>query len=337
MPTTPAEDTVHIGFLVFPGFPMACLTSAIEPLRAANEIAETTAFKWSVLSADGCPVTASANVVFHANNALNDADDLDFLFLLSCPQGKFDNPRAGHGRLRHLVRHGMNIGAVSGGIFPLAASGLLADRMCSVHWCYKAAFQSEFPDIAAKDDVIVIDRGRFTASGSVAMFDMMLGLIENTLDGAVMTEVACWFQHPLVRAEGVRQSVPAFKTDRLAKDLPEPVTRAISVFSQNLEDPLTIGDVADQVDTYPRRLERLFKQALGQSPLQYYRTLRMSAARQMVIYSDESLTRIAQAVGYAGSSTLAKHYRAEFGVSPREERKQINRFRVENNRPVPSI
>lgn len=331
------RSIVKIGFLVFPGFPMACLTSAIEPLRAANEIAQTEAFTWTVLSETGAPVNASANVVFQPDQALSDDLDLDYLFLLSSPQGAFEIPRRGNGRLRHLARHGTKIGAVSGGVFPLAASGLMDGRSCSVHWCYISAFQTEFPELQASDDVIVIDRDRLTASGAAAMFDLMLRLIEQRLDSAVMTEVACWFQHPLVRAEGVSQSVPAFKTESLATDTPLPVERAINVFSENLEDPLAISDVAEQVGVSPRQLERAFKQALDQSPLQYYRTLRMNAARQMVLYSRDSLTEIAQAVGYVSSSTLAKHYRAAFGLTPQEERRQANRFRVENNRPVPSV
>ncbi len=36
-------ENLKIGFLIFPGFPMACLTSMIEPMRAANEISGTTA------------------------------------------------------------------------------------------------------------------------------------------------------------------------------------------------------------------------------------------------------------------------------------------------------
>lgn len=333
-----SEKTVYrVGFLVFPGFPMACLTSAIEPLRAANEIAEADAFEWQVLSENGGPVTASANVVFQPDQALTDAEGLDLLFLLSSPQGAFDCPRAGNGRLRHLVRHGTDIGAVSGGIFPLAASGLLQDRIGSVHWCYKSAFQSKYPDQATSDDVIVVDRGCFTASGAAAVFDLMLHLIEQRLDGTVMTEVACWFQHPLVRTEGVRQNVPAFKTAGLAQDLPNIVVKAIKVFSNNLEDPLTIGDVAAQIDVSPRQMERAFRHSLDQSPLQYYRTLRMNAARQMVLYSRETLTGIAQAVGYVSSSTLSKHYRSAFGATPQDERRRANRFRVEENRPVPSV
>lgn len=47
------NNIIQIGFLIFPGFPMACLTSMIEPLRAANEIAGKTAFGWTLVSEDG--------------------------------------------------------------------------------------------------------------------------------------------------------------------------------------------------------------------------------------------------------------------------------------------
>ena len=40
-----APGPLRLGFLLFPGFPMACLTSAIEPLRAANEITGRRAFE----------------------------------------------------------------------------------------------------------------------------------------------------------------------------------------------------------------------------------------------------------------------------------------------------
>ena len=56
------NNIIQIGFLIFPGFPMACLTSMIEPLRAANEIAGKTAFGWNLVSEDGKRVQASANV-----------------------------------------------------------------------------------------------------------------------------------------------------------------------------------------------------------------------------------------------------------------------------------
>ena len=68
-----AEKTT-LGFLIFPGFPMSCLTSAIEPLRAANEIVGTEAFSWVLISEQGSRVNSSARVGFDPDQALADTE-----------------------------------------------------------------------------------------------------------------------------------------------------------------------------------------------------------------------------------------------------------------------
>jgi len=77
---------------------MACLTSMIEPLRAANEIAGKDAFAWVLVSEDGHKVQASANVAFEPDLALADCDNLEQLFLLSGP-----SPRSSCDRRCHHV------------------------------------------------------------------------------------------------------------------------------------------------------------------------------------------------------------------------------------------
>lgn len=326
-----------LGFLIFPGFPMSCLTSAIEPLRAANEIAGQTAFAWKLISETGSRVDSSAHVGFDPDCALDAVEGLDLLFLLSGPNGEFQNDKRGFSRLRYLARHGVKMGGVSGGVFPLARSGLLEGCKTSVHWCYEAAFGAEFPDLEITDEVIVIDRNRYTVSGAAAVFDLMLHLIEDRLGEDVSTEVACWFQHPLVRGQGVRQKVPTFKSVSTADMLPRAVEQAVELFAEHIAEPISITDVAERVHLSPRQLERSFKASTGQSPSRYYRTLRMNAARQLVKYSKDTMTEIASEVGYSTSTRMARHYREVFGVSPQEERKKINLFRVEGNRPIPSV
>ena len=104
------NENIQLGFLIFPGFPMACLTSMIEPLRAANEIADTRSFAWTLISEDGGPVESSAAVAFHPNCTLVGAGHLDYLFLLSPPNGRFTDPRKGNGALRNRARHGATLG-----------------------------------------------------------------------------------------------------------------------------------------------------------------------------------------------------------------------------------
>ena len=330
------NNIIQIGFLIFPGFPMACLTSMIEPLRAANEIAGKTAFGWNLVSEDGKRVQASANVWFDPDLDLKGCDALDQLFLLSGPSSKFANPSSSNGALRKLARHGVVMGAISGGVFPLARSGLLDGHMTSVHWCYEAAFATEFPQLTATQDVIVLDRRRFTASGAAAAFDLSLSLISDALSADVATEVACWFQHPLVRGQGVTQRRPTFAAESTNDMLPPIVRQAVEIFSTHIEDPVNIADVADEIGISVRQLERIFQKTTGNSPHGYYKSLRMHKARQLLLYSKDTMTQIAVSVGYTSSSSMSKSYVEVFGVQPKDDRAKVNMFRVRDNTIVPS-
>ena len=330
-----ADKDNLIGFLIFPGFPMACLTSMIEPLRAANEIAGQDAFRWIIISEDGHRVESSAQVTFEPNASLDDVEAPDLLFLLSGPASRFAKPSSSEGKLRKMVRHGISVGAVSGGIFPLARAGLLAGYETSVHWCYETAFTAEFPELDATEDVIRIDRNRFTASGAAAAFDLSLGLIADRLGADVATEVACWFQHPLMRGQGVSQRRPTFAAESTQDMLPATVHKAIEVFADHIEDPINIADVAEIVGVSVRQLERVFQKTTGNTPLWYYKSLRMHKARQLLLYSKDTMIEIALAVGYSSSSVLNKNYLDVFGVRPFEERAKVNMFRVQENKIVP--
>ncbi|WP_135450750.1 GlxA family transcriptional regulator [Tabrizicola caldifontis] len=318
---------LRLGFLMFPGFPMACLTSAIEPLRAANEITGRCEFVWRLLSETAGPVRCSAAIGFDPDETLQEAEGLDQLYLIAPPTAEFADPRRSPARLRWLDRIGVTLGAFSGGIFPLARAGLMEGRPCSVHWCYEAAFKAEFPNVPASDSTILRDRRRNTVSGAGAVFDLMLKLIEERLGREVMTEVACWFQHPFVRDEAAAQKVPVARGQGTADDLSPPIREAIRLFETHIEDPLRIPDVAQAVGLSGRHFERIFKRETGQSPLRYYHHLRLMKARQRVLYSNDSLREIAASVGYMTSSPMIRHYVQLFGVSPRDERRLTQSMR----------
>jgi transcriptional regulator GlxA family with amidase domain len=329
------DENVRIGFLVFPGFPMACLTSMIEPLRAANEIVGKEVFQWTLVSEDGDRVEASAKVWFEPDVALKDLEKLDQVFLLSGPSSRFVDGTSSEGKLRKLARHGVVLGAISGGIFPLARAGLLEGHTTSVHWCYETAFAAEFPMIDATEDVIVIDRRRLTASGAAAAFDLTLQLIAETLGDGVATEVACWFQHPLMRGQGVTQRKPTFAAESTSDMLPPLVAQVVDIFADHIEDPINIADAATIVGVSVRQLERMFQKTTGNTPLGYYKSLRMHKARQLLLYGKDTMIQVAIAVGYPSTAAMAKTYKDVFGPHPSADRKKLNMFRVRENTIVP--
>ncbi len=328
---------IRIGFLLFPGFPMACLTSIIEPLRAANEIGQQTAFQWRLLAEEPGRVMSSAEVGFDVDTALADAESLDLILILSGPAARFDDEKAGNGILRALERHGTALGGISGGVFPLVRSGVMAGQRVSVHWCYEAAFRAEFPEIEAADEVIVFGNRRYTVSGAAAAFDLALHLVEERLSEQTAQEVACWFQHPRMRGERVRQRVPVLKAPRSGDDLPVLVERSVALFAAHLSEPISVAEVARRMGVTPRQIERSFKKATAQSPTHYYRAMRMKAARQLVIYTRDRIADVAVAVGYASATPMIAHYRAAYGRTPAEDRLRANQFRVEENVPVPTV
>ena len=156
----------RIGFLLFPGFPVACLTTAIDTLHTANKLAGHQVFSWSLVTETGARAIASAGLPFEADCSLAETDAIDCLFLLSGPEAEFCDPVRGHGRLRYLARHGILLGAAAGGVFPLARSGVLSGRRCAVHWSYRTAFEAAFPECNAIDRLAVRDGPVHTISGA---------------------------------------------------------------------------------------------------------------------------------------------------------------------------
>ena len=315
---------------------MACLTSCIEPLRAANEISGQDAFSWKVIAEAPTPIQSSAGVNFSADKTLAETKELDHLLFASSPNSVFANPSKANAALQRLLRSKTRIGAISGGVFPLARTQLTGENPLSVHWCYEAAFQAEFPEIPIHGTVIC-DEGTFTTiSGASAVFDYMLTLIENRLGGDIMAEVACWFQHPFIRSGTMAQKVPAISTAQSQDLLPKQVARAIQHFAEHIENPVQISEVADAVGLSARSLERSFKKATGQSPLTYYRRMRMNQARQLVLYTNDPIAEVAYMVGYATPGAFMRHYRETFGVTPISDRRAKNSMRVGSNDVLPS-
>ncbi|WP_421702934.1 GlxA family transcriptional regulator [Aliiroseovarius sp.] len=324
-----------LGILLFPGFPMACLTSCIEPLRAANEISGQEAFRWTVLAEGGGPVASSAGVSFAPDHPLAEAEGLDLILFTASPNARFDNRARANAALQRLRRGGVQLGAISAGVFALADTGLTGDAPLSVHWCYEAAFQSAFPENPVRDTVICEEGGLTTISGASAAFDHMLTLIEQRLGGDVMAEVACWFQHPFIRSAATAQKTPAHSTGKSLDLLPKPVARAIRHFAEHIESPVQISEVAEVVGLSTRSLERSFKEATGQSPLKYYRKMRMNQARQLVLYTNTPVTEVAYMVGYDTPGTFLRHYRETFGITPISDRRAKNSLRVKDSDALP--
>ncbi len=127
-------DTERIGFFLVPNFSMMALSSASEPLRAANRVSGKPLYSWHLISADGEPVSSSSGFSLQPESAMTSSIAVDQLFVVaSIGVENYRNERV-FDFLRRYAATGKPLGGVSLGTMILARAGLLDKRRCTIHW-----------------------------------------------------------------------------------------------------------------------------------------------------------------------------------------------------------
>ena len=313
----PAPTTIT--FLLIEQFSMLSVTAAIEPLRQANRLLGREAYQWRLISHDGEAVLASNGMTVTADGVLGDGQRTDFLFV--CAGLEADPPyrarlNAGLGR---AARGDVVLGSLSAGTFILARAGLLEGYRSTVHWEFQPAFQEEFPHLESSPGLYVIDRDRWTGSGGITGMDMMLGLIERDHGPGLSRSVGNQFQIDQIRNAAIHQ-----RPGHLARldTLPGPLQQAVNIMLANIEEPLRMDELADQLGLNLRRLERMFKAHLQAAPAQVYRRLRLEKARDLLLHTNLPTLEVACLTGFASSSHFAMAYQRQFGQRPSEARRE---------------
>lgn len=81
-------------------------------------------------------------------------------------------------------------------------------------------------------------------------------------------------------------------------------------------EDLSTAELAQSVFLSEAYFCRYFRSYTGESPLRYLQRLRMNKAAERLRNTEESITDIAQAVGYADSNYFSRIFRSFFGQSP---------------------
>lgn len=97
---------------------------------------------------------------------------------------------------------------------------------------------------------------------------------------------------------------------------------ALAHLRAHLHHPLDVAVLARAAGVSRRSLERLFRSALGRSPLDEIRRQRVLRAQELLARSDLPLAQIAERVGISGADRLGVVFRAIAGVTPGAWRRQ---------------
>ena len=95
------------------------------------------------------------------------------------------------------------------------------------------------------------------------------------------------------------------------------IYQAREILINNIADPPTSIDLAQQVEIHHMKLKQGFKELFATTPFAYLREYRLEMARNLLLESKLSVLSVASAVGYSNSSHFAAAFKQKFGISPK--------------------
>ena len=167
----------RVGFLLMDQFTLISLSSAIDPLRVANLLSDTTLYSWHLIGSGERDQVSSDGIRVGLDYTLSDEVDLDLVIVVGGIDIEQSVQRSDLAWLRKQAQKGVQMGALCTGSYVLASAGLLNGYQCSAHWDCLTLLTEQFPAIDFNSHLYTIDRDRLTCTGGTVPLHMMLAMI----------------------------------------------------------------------------------------------------------------------------------------------------------------
>ncbi|MEU8781980.1 helix-turn-helix domain-containing protein [Streptomyces sp. NPDC048637] len=274
----------------------------------------TPAYELRVCAGRAVTATAGEQLSFRISSpyGLDDVRDADTVIVPGIPPDR--EPSARTMRLiREVAARGGRVASICTGAFVLAKAGLLDGRRATTHWMFADQLAQSFPDVEVDPSVLFVDNGQIlTSAGVAAGLDLCLHMVRRDLGAAAAARTARMIVMAPQRAGGQAQFIdhrdPLGHTDHLGPTL--------QWMQENLDQPLTVADIARRAAMSSRSLSRRFRAQMGTTPLQWLLNRRLQRARELLETTDLTIDGIARAAGFGSAETLRHHFSRHVGTTP---------------------
>lgn len=95
---------------------------------------------------------------------------------------------------------------------------------------------------------------------------------------------------------------------------------ALDYIEQNYAERISVAQLAQLLCLSPDRLGHLFRDGVGQAPLQYINEIRLRKAMNLLKTEEYTVTEVAQAVGFFDYNHFGRLFRRRYGCTPNQVR-----------------
>jgi transcriptional regulator GlxA family with amidase domain len=317
-----AAHTHRYGLLVLPSAAMSDFALASEILTRANQLAGRSICEFVPLSLDGNPVRFRNGMTLPVELSLRFSPPLDVLLIFATEISAEVNSQQLTQGINAQNSKKMMIGGIGCGSYWMARAGLLHQRRSTIHWQKHQPFSEHFPQLVVSSNLYEMDQMRMSCAGGLSTYDFLLALLAKRHGqdfSALLSEILIMER---MRPGSDKQRIPL--ASKVGNRSPK-LMLTVSLMEANIEEPLSIDELANYACISRRQLERLFQQYLEICPSRYYLKLRMARARQMLLDTDHTIARISQRCGFSCAPAFSCAYRDFYGINPSQERIQLQR------------
>jgi len=222
--------------------------------------------------------------------------------------------RALCGWLRDVAETSRRLGSVCVGAFLLAEAGILDGRRATVHWRYAAELAERYPRVVVDPrPTWTRDGDVYTSAGISASIDLTLAWVEEDFGTAAAVKVARELVLFLRRPGG---------QDQISVSLQAQASHGRAMhglhvwMTEHLDEPLSVGHLADRVAMSPRNFSRVFTRDFGATPGRYLLQLRLESARRLLEQTDQSLGQVAGGCGFQSADVMRRAFVRVLGTTP---------------------
>lgn len=224
-------------------------------------------------------------------------------------------------RMVELVKRaydrGIRLVSICGGVFVMAAAGILDGRRVTTHWLFADELKHRYPRIDVDPNALYIDEGQIlTSAGSAAGIDLCLHIVRKDYGAEVANQVARRLISQPYREGGQSQFIEA----PVMKRRPGPIAELLDWLGANLSESLAVAQMACHAHMSERSLLRHFKAATGMTPKEWLWRERVRRSQRLLETSKLSVEVIAGECGFGSTEAFRYHFRRVMRTSPRNYR-----------------
>lgn len=306
-------DQKHFDILVAPGYVLLELASLVEVLRLANRVCPHPPFTYTYRSIKGGPIESSSAATV-ATEPVTSQPKADYLFVIG--NSNPDQPELSLGR---IVSDYTYRGAQ---VFLLAeaASRYINEQGTAdlaTHWENASFLRERGARFEAKLSIATEQGAVVTCAGMEATTDVALAVIGRHISGPAKMTVADIMLHENIRDFS---SLQPFSGARNTATGDAKLDQCIKLMQANIEEPLPINQIVEELHLSNRSLERKFKSVFGTTPNGFYREMRLAKANNLLLNTTMSVREIGFACGFPNG--FSSVYKSFFGITPYVLRRQ---------------